>query len=305
MKKVAIVTGANAGIGYQTALHLARAGYRVVMACRSLDKAKKAHAEMLDELSKSGASGVDVTVLPLDISEPASIQAFVEQFAQQFGQLDLLVNNAGVAAIALARNSVGREMQLATNYLGAFELTGRLLPLFVNSGDARIVNVGSLMHRVGKLELDDFNWEKTPYNEWQSYGRSKVAMMSYTLELNRRLQKQGSNVIALSAHPGFAATNIHANSPALQPKSAFAAWRMKKMEPLIPRPPQAALPIIHAATATTVKGGDYYGPKGLLEVASKKVGKARINPVAKKVELAKQLWALSESMTGVRYLSEA
>ncbi len=294
-----MVTGANAGIGYQTALHLARAGDRVVMACRSMDKANRARDELLAE-----APGADVTVLPLDISEPASIQAFVGQFADGFGQLDLLVNNAGVAAIPLARNSIGIEMQLATNYLGAFELTGRLLPLFVEDRPARIVNVGSLMHRVGKLDLDDLNWEHTPYDEWQSYGRSKVAMMSHTLELDRRLRQRGSNVIALGAHPGFAATNIHANSPAMQPKSAFAAWRKKKLEPLIPRPPQAALPIIHAATADGVQGGDYFGPRGLLEVASKKVGRARINPVAKKAELAQRLWALSEQMTGVAYLSQ-
>lgn len=298
-KKVAVVTGANAGIGYQAALALARQGARVVMACRSVDKAKKAQAELLAEVP-----GADTLVIALDISEPASIQSFVQQFGEEVGQLDLLINNAGVAAIPLARNSVGREMQLATNYLGAFELSGRLLPLFVKTGQARIVNVGSLMHRVGKLELDDLNWDKTPYDEWQGYGRSKVAMMSHTLELNRRLQKSGSNIIALGAHPGFAATNIHANSPAMRPKNAFAAWRKKKLEPLIPRPPQAALPIIHAATAAGVQGGDYYGPRGLLEVASKKVGKARINPVAKKAELAKRLWTLSEQMTGVRYLSD-
>ncbi len=298
-KRVAVVTGANAGIGYQAALALARQGARVVMACRSVDKANKAQDELLAEVPDA-----DTLVIALDISEPASIQRFVQQFGEEVGQLDLLINNAGVAAIPLARNSVGREMQLATNYLGAFELSGRLLPLFVKNGQARIVNVGSLMHRVGKLELDDLNWDKTPYDEWQSYGRSKVAMMSHTLELNRRLRKSGSNIIALGAHPGFAATNIHANSPAMKPKSAFAAWRKKKLEPLIPRPPQAALPIIHAATAAGVQGGDYYGPRGLLEVASKKVGRARINPVAKKAELAKQLWALSEEMTGVRYLSD-
>ncbi len=297
--KVAIVTGANAGIGFETARALLRRGARVVMACRSLDKANKAQAELLADLPNG-----NLAVIALDISEPASIEAFVEQFAAQYDRLDLLVNNAGVAAIPLARNSVGQEMQFATNYLGAFNLTGRLLPLFVKSGGARIVNVGSLMHRVGKLQFDDLNWETQPYDEWQSYGRSKVAMMSHTLELNRRLQKSGSNIIALGAHPGFAATNIHQASPSLQPKTAFAQWRKELLEPLIPRPPQAALPIIHAATADTVKGGDYYGPRGLLEIASKKVGRARINPVAKKPELAQQLWAVSEQMTGVRYLSD-
>ena len=132
----------------------------------------------------------------------------------------------------------------------------------------------------------------------------KVAMLSFTLELDRRLRKSGSNIVALSAHPGFASTNIHQNSAALQPKSAFDAWRKKKLEPLIPRADQAARPIVHAATADTVQGGEYYGPKGLFEIAGKKVGKARINPVARDTALGKRLWTLSESMTGVRYLSD-
>ena len=207
-------------------------------------------------------------------------------------------------AIPRRETADGFEMQLGTNHLGHFALTGLMLPLFPASGWARIVNVGSLMNRFGKLDLDDLNWEKTPYDEWQGYGRSKVAMLSFTLELDRRLRKSGSNIVALSAHPGFASTNIHQNSAALQPKSAFDAWRKKKLEPLIPRADQAARPIVHAATADTVQGGEYYGPKGLFEIAGKKVGKARINPVARDTALGKRLWTLSESMTGVRYLSD-
>ena len=299
LNKVAVVTGANAGIGFQTTLSLVRMGARVVMACRSMDKATQAQGELLAEVP-----GADTVIIPLDLSEPESVREFARRFAAEIGRLDLLVNNAGIVGIPLARNSVGQELQLATNYLGGFALTGLLLPLFPASGWARIVNVGSLMNRFGKLDLDDLNWEKTPYDEWQGYGRSKVAMLSFTLELDRRLRKSGSNIVALSAHPGFASTNIHQNSAALQPKSAFDAWRKKKLEPLIPRADQAARPIAHAATADTVQGGEYYGPKGLFEIAGKKVGKARINPVARDTALGKRLWTLSESMTGVRYLSD-
>lgn len=299
LNKVAVVTGANAGIGFQTTLSLVRMGARVVMACRSMDKATQAQGELL-----AAVPGADTVIIPLDLSEPESVREFARRFAAEIGRLDLLVNNAGIVGIPLARNSVGQELQLATNYLGGFALTGLLLPLFPASGWARIVNVGSLMNRFGKLDLDDLNWEKTPYDEWQGYGRSKVAMLSFTLELDRRLRKSGSNIVALSAHPGFASTNIHQNSAALQPKSAFDAWRKKKLEPLIPRADQAARPIAHAATADTVQGGEYYGPKGLFEIAGKKVGKARINPVARDTALGKRLWTLSESMTGVRYLSD-
>lgn len=299
LNKVAVVTGANAGIGFQTTLSLLGMGARVVMACRSMDKAMQAQRELLAEVP-----GADTVIIPLDLSEPESVREFSRRFAREIGRLDLLVNNAGIVGIPLARNSVGQEMQLATNYLGGFALTGLLLPMFPASGWARIINVGSLMNRFSRLDLDDLNWEKTPYNEWQGYGRSKVAMLSFTLELDRRLRKSGSNIVALSAHPGFAATNIHQNSAALQPKSAFDAWRKKKLEPLIPRAAQAARPIVHAATADTVQGGEYYGPKGLFEIAGKKVGKARINRVARDTALGKRLWTLSESMTGVRYLSD-
>lgn len=299
LNRVAVVTGANAGIGFQTTLSLLRMGARVIMACRSMDKAMQAQRELLAEVP-----GADAVIIPLDLSEPESVREFSRRFAGEIGRLDLLVNNAGIVGIPLARNSVGQEMQLATNYLGGFALTGLLLPMFPASGWARIINVGSLMNRFSRLDLDDLNWEKTPYNEWQGYGRSKVAMLSFTLELDRRLRKSGSNIVALSAHPGFASTNIHQNSAALQPKSAFDAWRKKKLEPLIPRADQAARPIVHAATADTVQGGEYYGPKGLFEIAGKKVGKARINPAARDAALGKRLWTLSESMTGVRYLSD-
>lgn len=300
LNKVVVVTGANAGIGFQAALTLSRMGAQVVMACRSMDKAGKARSEILAEVPAAKA-----VIIPLDVSEPKSIQEFGRQFSQQMGQLDLLINNAGIVATPLARNSVGHEMQLATNYLGAFALTGTLLPFFTGTTQARIVNVGSLMHRFGKLDLDDLNWEKTPYNEWQGYGRSKVAMLSFTLELDRRLRQSGSNIIALGAHPGFANTDVAKNSAGLKARSGFRAWRQRKLEPLIPTAAEAVRPIIYAATAEGVSGGDYYGPSGFLEIGGKTAKKARVNPLAKNADIAKRLWALSESMTGVSYLSGA
>lgn len=295
--KVAVITGANAGLGFQTSISLARMGMRVVMACRNMEKAERARNELLAEVP-----GADASILQLDVSELESIQAFGRQFAAQVGRLDLLVNNAGIVAIPLARNSKGYELQLATNYLGAFALTGTLLPFFRNVAGDRIVNVGSLAHRFGKLKLDDLNWEKDEYREMGAYARSKVAMLSFTMELDRRLRQSGSHIIALGAHPGFAATNITANDTALTPKGALGKWFNEKMILLVPTAAKAARPIVYAATADGVSGGDYYGPRGLFEIAGKP-GRARVNPVARDTETGKRLWGVSEEMTGVRYLS--
>jgi len=294
--KVAVVTGANAGLGFQTALKLARMGFKVVMACRSADKAKAAQAQLLQEVP-----GADTLVLPLDISDMASVREFARQFSEQIGQLDLLVNNAGIVAIPLTRNSAGHELQLATNYLGAFALTGLLLPYL--RPQARVVNVGSLANRFGKFDLDDLNWETTPYNEWQGYSRSKIAMLSFTMELQRRLRASGSSAIALAAHPGFAATDILRHNPAKKNKKGLNKWIHDRMEKLIPSAEVASAPIVHAACSEAVGGGEYYGPTGFFEIGGK-TGKARVNPVARNVEIGKRLWTLSETMTDVRFLSE-
>jgi NAD(P)-dependent dehydrogenase (short-subunit alcohol dehydrogenase family) len=296
--KVAVITGANGDLGFQTALALARMGMSVVMACRSMDKARKAQSALLAEVPDAEAM-----LIPLDVSEPESIREFARQLSVQVGRLDLLINNAGVVLVPLARNSVGQELHLATNHLGAFSLTGTLLPFFRKDAQARIVNVGSLAHRFAKLDLDDLNWERTPYSEWRAYARSKVALLSFTMELDRRLRRTGSHIIALGAHPGFANTKAGRDSAALTPRNAFHRWFTQKVvEPLIPKAPAAARSIIHAASAEGVSGGDYYGPTGLLETGGR-TGRARVNPAAKDVDAGRRLWALSEEMTGVRYLS--
>lgn len=295
--KTAIVTGANAGLGYETTRALARRGYRVVMACRNAAKAEAAQRRLLEE-----ESGIELVLLQLDVSEPDSIRTFVERFAADIGELDLLVNNAGIVAMPLSRNSAGHEMQLATNYLGAFALTGLLLPYFSAESQCRIVNVGSLAHRFGKLAFDDFNWEATPYNEMQGYARSKVALLTFTLELGRRLAGHGKNILAVAAHPGFAATEILKNSnSSIAPKGPFGKWFNDRLEIFIPRPADAARSCVLAACSNDVRSGDYYGPGGFLEIAGKPA-KARMNPIARSPESGRRLWKISESMTGVRYL---
>jgi len=297
LNAVAVVTGANAGLGFQTALELARAGATVVMGCRSAERARKAQLDLLAQLPDART-----VLIPLDVSEPTSIQDFGRRFADLCDGLDILINNAGVVAVPLSRNSVGHEMHLATNYLGAFALTGVLLPLIRDR--ARIVNVGSLAHRVSTLDLSDVNWERTQYNEWKAYSRSKVALLSFTMELNRRLRQSGSTALALGAHPGFAATEVgKKNSSALTPTNAFSKWLNEKIAPLIPLPAEASAPILHAARDGGVRGGEYFGPTGYLEIRGSP-GTARVNPIVRDVEIGRRLWSLSESMTGVRYLSD-
>jgi NAD(P)-dependent dehydrogenase (short-subunit alcohol dehydrogenase family) len=219
------------------------------------------------------------------------------------GELDILVNNAGVVAIPFGRNRAGHELQIATNYLGTFALTGLLLPCFRRNSAARIVNVGSLTHRLGKLNVEDLNWEIRDYSHWKAYANSKVAVLSFTLELNRRLQASGSNIIALAAHPGFANTNVHEGSPALNPTHPVSKWIFNKMKAVTPSAASAARSVILAADSDDVSGGDYYGPGGFLEISGKPAV-ARIKPIVRDTELAKRLWAVSEYMTGVSYLAD-
>ncbi len=295
-KKAAVVTGANAGLGFAISKELLRQDYRVVMACRNAVKAVAARSRLLEMVP-----GADASVLPLDISVLGSVEKFAKLFAEQFGELDLLINNAGIVAIPFARNEAGHEMQMATNYLGNFALVGRMLPFFSSGRPCRIVNVGSLAHRFGRLPLDDMNWEKDVYKPMAGYARSKVALLTFTQELNRRLA--GRNIIALAAHPGFAATEITADNPAMQPKNAISRWVRSNVEPLIPTAAAAARPILHAALAPGVRGGDYYGPGGFLEIAGYPAI-AKLNPKTKNAEQAKRLWTISQEMTGVSYLAD-
>lgn len=293
-QKTAVVTGANAGLGFAISAALLQEDYRVVMACRNAAKADVARKSLLEQIP-----GAAVSVLPLDVSDLASVAAFADLFAGQFGELDLLINNAGIVAQPFTRNDAGHELQMATNYLGSFALVGRLLPFFSPQRPGRIVNVGSLAHRFGKLPLDDLNWDKGDYRPMKGYARSKVALLMFTQELSRRLA--GGTIIALAAHPGFAATEITNNNPTMQPKNALQRWFRNRVEPLIPKPVDAARPILHAALAEGVRGGEYYGPGGLFEIAGKPAA-AKLNPRTKNTAHAQRLWSLTEEMTGVRYL---
>lgn len=297
--KVALVTGANAGIGYQVSLSLARMGAHVVMACRSPERAQDALRRLRAEVPAA-----ELTVLPLDLADPASIRGFGELVGSQIGQVDLLIHNAGVFGVPFSRTNAGHEMHYATNFLGPFALTGVLAPTVRDAPGSRIVFVSSLAHRVfGLRRLEQLTWQQK-YRKWAAYGMSKFALMAYTLELNRRLRQRGSKIIAVSAHPGFAPTEGAFASSAGQSKTALGRWFVRTVAPMLPTVAQASAPILHAACAEDVSGGDYFGPSGLFEVAGSP-GKARIAGRARDSELATQLWAQSEQLTGIRYFSDS
>lgn len=287
--RVAIVTGANSGIGFETAKGLAERGATVVMACRNLEKGERA-AQAIRAEKLLGR----VEVTALDLSDLASVSAFAQEFSAVFDRLDLLINNAGVMALPERAETVdGFEMQFGTNHLGHFALTGLLFGLLNRTPGSRIVNVASNVHRFGQMHWDDIQCEKN-YTPFGAYSQSKLANLLFTQELQRRLEKNGASTTATAAHPGWTATNLQAHS-----------GLARLLNPLFSQqPPMGALPTLYAATAPDVIPGAYFGPDGLWEMRGypKRVD---MSSRAKDREDAARLWAVSERLTGVSFLSES
>ncbi len=281
--RTAIVTGANTGLGLETARMLALKGATVVLACRNLDKGKAAL-----ERIQSGQPRGTATLAALDLSDLESVASFAADFAASHERLDLLINNAGVMVPPLGRTRQGFELQFGTNHLGHFALTGRLLPLIQRTPGARVVVVASTAQRAGKIDFDDLNWERRPYRAWGAYGQSKLANMMFALELQRRLAASGSQVRASAAHPGWTATDLQRTT----------GW-VRLLNPLFAmKPADGAMPTLRAATDPSAQGGTYWGPRGLLEVNGPPVA-ARIPRPAQDEAVAAELWAISEALTGV------
>jgi NAD(P)-dependent dehydrogenase (short-subunit alcohol dehydrogenase family) len=276
--RTAVVTGANSGIGRAAAHELARAGARVVLAVRDAAKGEAAAAAM------PGRAEARL----LDLADLASVRAFAAAWK---GDLDLLVNNAGIMAVPEGRTQDGFELQLGTNHLGHFALTNLLLPHITD----RVVTVASGAHRAGRIELDDLNWERRSYNAWRAYGQSKLANLLFTLELERRLTEAGSPVRALAAHPGWAATGLQGHTGnALQ--HVFMAIGNKV---IAQSDEQGAWPTLYAATQD-LPGGSYVGPDGFHEGRGHPTLVGR-SAAASDPETARVLWAASEQLTGVSF----
>ncbi len=271
-----VITGANSGLGEQMARALGAAGAQVTLACRNVEKAQRV----------ADAIGENATVAALDLADLASVRTFAEGFAGA----DVLINNAGVMAVPQARTADGFEMQIGTNFLGHFALTGLVLDRI----DDRVVTLSSLMHKRARLDIDDLNWESRRYNRWIAYGDSKLADLMFALELASRLTDAGSEKISLAAHPGYAATDLqgHTETP--------LEWVMKlgNLTPIAQTAAEGALPALFAATSPHAVNGEYYGPKGFGELrgAPAVAGRRR---AADDARLRTRLWDKATELTGV------
>jgi NAD(P)-dependent dehydrogenase (short-subunit alcohol dehydrogenase family) len=285
--RVAIVTGANSGIGWETARALAQKGATVIMACRSMQKGNTA-ADHIKKLTPVGK----VVVMPLDLGDLENVRAFAAAFRANYDRLDLLIN-AGVMFPPYGKTAQGFEQQFGINHLGHFALTGLLLDMLNETPGSRIVTVSSNTHRIGIKDFDNLNWEQG-YDPHRAYGQSKLANLLFTYELQRRLTAARKSTLAVAVHPGWAATNLirHSSSP------------LRGVDRMFGQPPdRGALPTLYAATASDVQGGEYYGPSGFREMRGSPK-KAESNERSHDEVVARRLWTISEDLTGVTYQLE-
>ncbi len=283
--KIAVVTGANSGIGYETARALALKGVHVVMACRSEDRAEAAVTLIRGENPEAS-----VVVMSLDLADLASVREFAKTFTSRYLSLDILCNVAGVMGPPQRFETAdGFELQFGTNHLGHFALTGLLLDRIRGTHGARVVTVSSNAHRMGKVDFDNLNAERS-YKRWGAYGLSKLSNLLFTYELQRRFEAFGGDVLAVASHPGYSSTNLQKYSRIFRFLNRFLAQSSK----------MGALPTLYGATSSDVSGGDYFGPDGFMGQRGypKKV---KSNDASHDTGVARRLWEVSEKLSGVCY----
>lgn len=288
--KVIIVTGGNSGLGYESVKAFAEKGAEVILASRSVDKAESAKKEI-------GKVRGKIVVMQIDLMDFASIKAFTEKFKEEYKKLDVLLNNAGIMTTPYFRTKDGLEAQNGTNHFGHFALTGQLFDVIKNTANSRVVNVSSAAHKQGKMDFENFLFEGGKgYSSMKSYGRSKLSNLLFTYELQRKIEIEGINSMAVAAHPGVSNTNLFQY---LEDKMIFKILR-PLMSPFIQEQDMGALPQIRAAVDENVKGAEYYGPDGFREMKGFPV-LVQSNKASHNLEDAKKLWELSEKLTGVKF----
>lgn len=288
--KIAIVTGANSGLGLETAKALAKKDFVVVMACRNLQKAKDAKAGILKEYPSS-----TLDCMVLDLSNLQSVRDFSEEFLVQYSQLDLLVNNAGIMMPPYFTTKNGFESQFGTNYLGHFLLTGLLIDCLEKTSGARIISLSSLAHKWGDIYFNDLSF-KNGYDKRKAYGQSKLACLLFTYELDRRLKKNDSTTLSIAAHPGVSTTNLTRFMP------KWTNGIMKVLGKIVFQDAKhGSEPTLMAAFDPSAEGGEYYGPSGIGELkgTAKKVSS---NKNSHNLDKAKKLWELSEALVDIDFL---
>jgi len=287
--RTVVITGANSGIGFEAAKALAERGATVVLACRDTDRAGQAADRI-----RADAPNADIEITELDLASLASVRAAAERLRADHSRIDLLINNAGLMIPPYGRTEDGFELQLGTNHLGHFALTGLLLDRIVTVPGSRIVTVSSNAHKGGRINFDDLQSAQR-YGRMAAYGQSKLANLLFTYELQRRLAEAGAETIAVAAHPGGSRTELTRNTPG--PFRPVAGMLMRIMGQSAA---MGALPTLRAAVDETVCGGDYYGPDGRTE----QTGYPKLvesNALSHDTVVARRLWMESERLTGVSY----
>lgn len=290
-KKI-IVTGGNSGLGYESVKAFAQKGASVILACRNLTKGENAKNEILKEYPSG-----KIQVMELDLANLASVKAFSEQFKQEYSQLDVLMNNAGIMATPNIKTADGFEAQLGTNHLGHFALTAHVLPLLKSTPKSRVVNVSSLAHKGGKMDFYDLMFEKgRKFMPMRAYGQSKLANLLFAYELQRFFEANIIDSISVAAHPGGSNTRLASHFE----DSRFMKLVSKMARGAMQSAAKGALPQIRASVDPMVTGGEYYGPDGIGEVFGWPV-KVKSNSASHNVGHARILWDISEKLTGVKF----
>jgi NAD(P)-dependent dehydrogenase (short-subunit alcohol dehydrogenase family) len=289
--RVAVVTGSNTGLGYDTARVLAARGATVVMACRDTAKADAAAARI-----RQLSPGATVAVQKLDLGSLASVREAAAAIGETYPRIDLLINTAGVMYPPLERTAEGFELQFGTNHLGHFALTGLLLPNLLPVDGSRVVVVASIAHNIrAKIDFDDLQWEKRPYNRVAAYGQSKLANLMFAYDLQHRRAAANAKTLAVGAHPGVAATELSRHIPGYTLPGV--PWLFGK---LLNTAEMGALPTLRAATDPSVKGGQYWGPDGFREMRGHPV-LVSSSKQSQDTAIQQRLWQVSEELTGVSY----
>ncbi len=289
MNKIAIVTGANSGLGFETTLAFSKEGIHTIMACRNLKKAESAKNKILGIVPNAS-----LDIIALDLNSFDSVRAFASLFIKKYDSLNLLVNNAGFMATHFELTKDGNESQFQANFLGHFLLTGLLLTTLNKTKNARIISLASIAHRFGTFSINKIKNNK-PYFGFKVYSNTKIACLIFSALLQKKLKSTNQETISIAAHPGISITNI---SNKLNPTILKLQDKLGKL--FMSNQKQGAESIVFAALNKNVKGGEYYGPSGIFEIKGKpkKVNRSRL---AKKEKLAFELWNYAESVTGISY----
>lgn len=299
--KLVVITGSNSGLGFGLARRLSAAGADVVMAIRNRAKGEAA----IDQI-RATVPDAKLTIKPLDLSSLASVTTLGEQLNSESRPIDILINNAGVMTPPQRDTTAdGFELQFGSNHLGHFALTAHLLPLLRAAEHPRVVSLSSLAARQGRIHFDDPQFEKS-YTPMQAYGQSKLAVLMFARELDRRSREAGWGIVSNAAHPGLTKTNLQISGPShgrtkpsLMERLYKISWRLTPF--LWQEIDEGILPALYAAATPQAEGGAFYGPHGIYEAAGGGVSNAKVPAPARNDADCRRLWELSERLTGVSY----